>query len=61
MKWVGDKRFVPPFGEFAEGDDVSRLPQEVIDDLTAQGLVSSGVAAAQSEPVVESTAPTSGE
>ncbi len=38
--WIGDKRFVPPYGEFSTGDDVSHLPQTVLDDLAAQGLVS---------------------
>lgn len=38
-KWKGDCQLVPPYGFFAAGDDVSRLPQNVIDDMIAQGRI----------------------
>ncbi len=39
MLWSGEQRFVPPYGEFSTGDDVSHLPKVLLDDLAAQGLV----------------------
>ena len=51
MQWIAESRFVPPFGTFSKGDDLSHLPQTVLDDLAAQGLVALPVPQAQAVSV----------
>lgn len=53
MKWTADKRFVPPFGEFSEGDDVNNLPEAIKQDLLNQGLISDEAQAQASEAPID--------
>ena len=53
-RWKGECQLVPPYGFFADGDVVTSLPQNVIDDMISQGRIEAIPVGATEDPSSES-------